>query len=90
MRYYELFLKILLTFEIFSNNLWISSEEKVLACAFFTLQERLFEKVEKRTNSDSIHSIYTVKWRQRNFQLENIVEKPLPSANSVREVVCKI
>jgi hypothetical protein len=40
MRYYESFLKILLTFRIFSNNIWISSEEEVLACPFFTVNCR--------------------------------------------------
>jgi hypothetical protein len=37
MRYNELILKILLTFGLFSNNIWISSEEKVLAGPLFTV-----------------------------------------------------
>jgi hypothetical protein len=34
MRYYKLFLKILLTFGIFSDNIWISAEENFLAWLF--------------------------------------------------------
>jgi uncharacterized membrane protein (DUF2068 family) len=36
-RNYELFLKILLTFGTFSNKIWISFEEKVLASLFITV-----------------------------------------------------
>jgi hypothetical protein len=37
MIYYRQFLKILLTFGIFSNNIWINSEAKVFSCPFLTV-----------------------------------------------------
>jgi hypothetical protein len=37
MIYYGQILKILLSFDIFFTNVWISYEEKVLACTFFTV-----------------------------------------------------